>query len=607
MPASGDQHNTNIANPFQEEPNQISKYTASEIATLQSRLSKQLGPEYISARSGPSGQKVHYITADKCIALANEVFGFNGWSSSIQNIQVDFVEEHPQTLRVSLGLSVIVRVSLRDGTYHEDIGYGHIENCKGKAAAFEKAKKEGTTDALKRALRNFGNVLGNCIYDKTYLAKVTKMKAEPTKFSEDRLYRHSDFALKRAPTPAPPAEIEDVKTDDIRTSTAGAGAKPAAPAPAPPTPQLESAESFEDLFAEFDEADFNISEEDHPDEVILTNSTASTACHQAKPNDKTANQPATTNHSTSMQPPSRPLARSNSTGSNQPPQRQQNPHTPNQQQAPRPTYTNSFSGAQNNMSGSGNGSRPQPQQQQFSNNRPTVGGPGQHQNGVSQNHNAQAQRAPPQQQQQQQQQKTSAALTNGGAPAPPGGAEATGFFSARAVSQLPEESIINGGQQVVPKAGQVFNPKAESPSIRKTPGIDHTTSKPLARTGQHVPGLVAPDAAEGGAPAATAAPGAVPGGSISRPGPPMARGPGNVLNPQLDQARRIGVPGGGSPLANRSQYRPPTMKRPVPGDGPPGGAGLGRSPLTDLPNNAPNALGAGTNGAAQDFKRQKMG
>ena len=63
----------------------------------------------------------------------------------------------------------------------QDIGYGHIENCKGKAAAFEKAKKEGTTDALKRALRNFGNVLGNCIYDKEYVSKVTKVKAAPVR------------------------------------------------------------------------------------------------------------------------------------------------------------------------------------------------------------------------------------------------------------------------------------------------------------------------------------------------------------------------------------------------------------------------------------------
>lgn len=153
---------------------------------------------------------MHYITAEKCIALANEVFGFNGWSSSIQNIQIDFCDEHPQTLKISLGLSVIVRVTLRDGTFHEDIGYGHIENCKGKAAAFEKAKKEGTTDALKRALRNFGNVLGNCIYDKAYLAKVTKMKVAPTKFDVDGLHRHADFVVKKETT-----EVETPKPEGL--------------------------------------------------------------------------------------------------------------------------------------------------------------------------------------------------------------------------------------------------------------------------------------------------------------------------------------------------------------------------------------------------------
>lgn len=65
------------------------------------------------------------------------------------------------------------------GWGYQDLGYGHIENCKGKAAAFEKAKKEATTDALKRALRNFGNVLGNCIYDKDYISKVSKLKTVP--------------------------------------------------------------------------------------------------------------------------------------------------------------------------------------------------------------------------------------------------------------------------------------------------------------------------------------------------------------------------------------------------------------------------------------------
>lgn len=79
------------ANPFDEPERRINEYTAQDIATLQARLDKKLGPEYISSRPGAGGQKVHYLSADKCINLANEVFGFNGWSSSIQKIDIDFV------------------------------------------------------------------------------------------------------------------------------------------------------------------------------------------------------------------------------------------------------------------------------------------------------------------------------------------------------------------------------------------------------------------------------------------------------------------------------------------------------------------------------------
>lgn len=209
----GDQHQA-FTNPFEEPRPKVSEWTAKQIATISSKLDKQLGPEYISARAGPGGSKVHYLTAEKCISLANEVFGFNGWSSSIQNIQVDFADENPQTQRVSIGLSVIVRVTLRDGTYHEDIGYGSIENAKGKAMAFEKAKKEGTTDGLKRALRSFGNVLGNCIYDQDYVKQVVRIKAQPVKkFDQNNLHRHPTFVkpdVKEEPVAAAPAALPAV-------------------------------------------------------------------------------------------------------------------------------------------------------------------------------------------------------------------------------------------------------------------------------------------------------------------------------------------------------------------------------------------------------------
>lgn len=253
----GDQHKSNsaaAANPFlegeqKEKRQHISPYTAQEIATLQNRLEKNLGPEFISSRPGAGGQKVYYLGAEKVINLANEVFGFNGWNSSIQNIQIDFVDEHPQTGKVTLGLSVIVRVTLKDGTYHEDVGYGHVENAKGKAAAFEKAKKQGTSDALKRTLRNFGRVLGNCVYDKDYLTKVTKMKVGATKWDPEDLHRHSDFAPKKEPVvKAEPASLVPQTNGNESTSH-------------------HAGDSFDGM--DFDDGVFDDDELGNPDEFVL--------------------------------------------------------------------------------------------------------------------------------------------------------------------------------------------------------------------------------------------------------------------------------------------------------------------------------------------------
>ncbi|KAK8215082.1 DNA repair protein rad52 [Zalaria obscura] len=99
MPAPGDQYRDTKAsiNPFEEQIPRVNEYTAQEIATLQSKLDKQLGPEYISTRPGAGGGKVHYLAAEKVINLANEVFGFNGWSSAIQNVQIDFVSVSPHS------------------------------------------------------------------------------------------------------------------------------------------------------------------------------------------------------------------------------------------------------------------------------------------------------------------------------------------------------------------------------------------------------------------------------------------------------------------------------------------------------------------------------
>lgn len=123
--------------PFANES--ISEETAMRIAALQVKLNQKLGPEYISQRPGPKGaQKLTYAEGWKIINLANEVFGFSGWSSSVVSVTTDFADR-TESGRFNVGVTAVVRVTLREGAYHEDLGYGTIDNSPNKGQAFDKA------------------------------------------------------------------------------------------------------------------------------------------------------------------------------------------------------------------------------------------------------------------------------------------------------------------------------------------------------------------------------------------------------------------------------------------------------------------------------------
>ncbi|KAI7811954.1 DNA repair protein RAD52 homolog isoform X1 [Triplophysa rosa] len=152
-------------------------YTAEEYQAVQNALRQRLGPEYISTRQAGGGQKVCYVEGHKVISLANEMFGYNGWSHSISQQNVDFVDLINGKFYV--GVSAFVKVQLKDGSFHEDVGYGVSEGLKSKALSLEKARKEAVTDGLKRALKCFGNALGNCILNKEYLIAINKIPKQP--------------------------------------------------------------------------------------------------------------------------------------------------------------------------------------------------------------------------------------------------------------------------------------------------------------------------------------------------------------------------------------------------------------------------------------------
>uniref|UniRef100_A0A2K5S6B1 DNA repair protein RAD52 homolog n=1 Tax=Cebus imitator TaxID=2715852 RepID=A0A2K5S6B1_CEBIM len=147
------------------------QYTAEEYQAIQKALRQRLGPEYISSRMAGGGQKVCYIEGHRVINLANEMFGYNGWAHSItqQNATGWYIPG------LNFSGELWCACCFLDGSYHEDVGYGVSEGLKSKALSLEKARKEAVTDGLKRALRSFGNALGNCILDKDYLRSLNKL------------------------------------------------------------------------------------------------------------------------------------------------------------------------------------------------------------------------------------------------------------------------------------------------------------------------------------------------------------------------------------------------------------------------------------------------
>lgn len=188
MPFPGHQHE-----PPREAPpaSKAQSWTAAQEHAIGARLTQNLGPEFISHRQSGGG-RVGYVEGWRAINLANDTFGFNGWSSEIREMVVDYCDELSGG-RYSMGVSVTVRITLKDGAYREDVGYGTIENVRGKNAAYDKCRKEATTDAIKRALRQFGNAMGNCLYNSAYTKQVMKVKQEPFVLDRDNLLRDMTF------------------------------------------------------------------------------------------------------------------------------------------------------------------------------------------------------------------------------------------------------------------------------------------------------------------------------------------------------------------------------------------------------------------------------
>ncbi len=141
-------------------------------------LEKPLDPNNVKlAASGNNGPKGDYIEGWHAINEANRIFGFGGWSYEVAKLNE--VGQAEKNQKGNWSVSYICQIKVIVGSVtREDVGFGS-GFARNIGDAHESATKEACTDALKRALRSFGNQFGLALYDKTRANVEAPAKEKP--------------------------------------------------------------------------------------------------------------------------------------------------------------------------------------------------------------------------------------------------------------------------------------------------------------------------------------------------------------------------------------------------------------------------------------------
>lgn len=131
-------------------------------------LSYDIDKNRVKSRS-KGAISLSYLEGFDIIETANRIFGFGSWSYGITSLEHVSTEINQNQNHV-ISYKAIVKVLVYDKTHakyisREDVGFG-CGIAKTLSDAHENGAKEAVTDAIKRAMRSFGNQFGNSLYSK---------------------------------------------------------------------------------------------------------------------------------------------------------------------------------------------------------------------------------------------------------------------------------------------------------------------------------------------------------------------------------------------------------------------------------------------------------
>ena len=130
------------------------------------KLGEPLDEGLVSHRKGRGGRTFAYLEGRAAIDQANRIFGYGGWgyelAGPVELRESESVDPKTGETRRMRAYAATVRVTVPGSPSRTDVGFHAVAEETGEG--HETAFKGAVTDAVKRALRGYGEQFGNSLY-----------------------------------------------------------------------------------------------------------------------------------------------------------------------------------------------------------------------------------------------------------------------------------------------------------------------------------------------------------------------------------------------------------------------------------------------------------